>query len=157
MRTWLIPLLLVPVLALAACGGDEDDGAAAPPATDAETDESLDETTTSTVSEAPAFEESEADSVLEYRLVDFAFEGPRTARGPKLFFKAENVGSQEHELEVLDPGGEGLGEAEAMPPWANDDLAIELEPGTYTLQCILETPDGRIHKDLGMVAELVVE
>ena len=36
-------------------------------------------------------------------------------------------------------------------------LAAGLEPGTYTLQCILETEDGKFHKDLGMVATLTVE
>lgn len=117
-------------------------------------------TTTSTTAgeEPPGFSESEADTVLEYTLVDYAFEGPSTAQGPKVYFEAANEGTQEHELEVLDPDGEPMGEIEAFPPGATGHpLAVELEPGSYTLQCLVETPEGKAHKDLGMVAELTVE
>ncbi|HLF41159.1 MAG TPA: hypothetical protein VI854_06750 [Acidimicrobiia bacterium] len=130
-------------ITLAGCGDDDDDSAA---------------TTTSTAGgEAPPFGEAEADSVLPYRLVEFAFEGPGEAKGPKLFFTADNSGSEDHELEVLDSRGEALGEIEAFPPGGEaEPLAVVAEPGTYTLQCFLETKDGRRHRDLGMVAELVV-
>ena len=140
-----VALAAVLTIGAVGCGDDDDDeGSAA---------------TTSTVGgEAPAFTEGEADSVLSYRLVDYAFEGPGQAKGPKVFFKAENAGSEDHELEVLDDRDEAVGEVEAFPPGGNaEPLAAELEPGTYTLQCILETKDGKVHRDLGMVAELVVE
>lgn len=95
--------------------------------------------------------------MLSFRLVDYAFEGPREAKGPKVFFEAENAGSEDHELEVLDPDGEAVGEIEAFPPGGESEpLAVELEPGTYTLQGILETKEGKRHRDLGMVAELTV-
>jgi plastocyanin len=56
------------------------------------------------------------------------------------------------------PAGEAVGEVEAFSPGAEaEPLAAVLEPGTYTIQCILETEDGKIHKDLGMVAMLTVE
>lgn len=115
-------------------------------------------TTSSTVAgEAPAFEEADADAVLEYSLLDYRFEGPEKVTGHKIFFKAANDGTEDHELEVLDANDEPLGEVEAMPPGEEGSAALELEAGTYTLQCILETADGKVHRDLGMVAELVVE
>lgn len=101
---------------------------------------------------------SEADTKASYVLTDFKFDGPLTVTGPNVFFTAENTGTQEHELEVLDSTGEAVGEVEAFAPGAEaKPLAAVLAPGTYTLQCILETPEGEVHKDLGMVAELTVE
>lgn len=114
-------------------------------------------TTSSTIGgETPPFAEADADSVLEYKLIDYAFDGPTTAKATKVFFEAENSGSEDHELEVLDGNGSPLGEIEAMPPGAKGSAALELPAGTYTLQCILETKDGKVHRDLGMVAKLEV-
>jgi plastocyanin len=147
--------LFAGTLVLGACGGSDQlsqKGTTSPPSTEPPV------TTSSTVGgEAPAFEEADADAVLEYSLVDYRFEGPEEVAGHKIFFKAVNNGTEDHELEVLDASGEPLGEVEAMPPDEEGSAAIELEAGTYTLQCILETADGKVHRDLGMVAELVVE
>ncbi len=106
---------------------------------------------------SPAFTEAEADTRADYNLVDYRFEGPTEAAGPKVWFTARNTGAENHELEVLDASGEALGEIVEFAPNADaDPLALELQPGTYTLQCILETADGRVHKDLGMVSTLTV-
>jgi hypothetical protein len=111
----------------------------------------------SEAAETPAFTETEADTKLDYNLVDYKFEGPAEAKGPKVFFTARNTGKENHELEVLDPAGEALGEiAEFAPNAGADPIALELAPGTYTLQCILETADGKVHKDLGMELKLTV-
>lgn len=89
--------------------------------------------------------------------MDYAFEGPDTVQGPNVWFTARNTGTENHELEILDPSGEALGEiAEFAPNVDAEPLAVVLEPGSYTLQCILETADGRVHKDLGMVKTLTV-
>lgn len=105
----------------------------------------------------PAFTEAEADTKLDYTLVDYKFEGPTDAKGPKVLFTAVNTGKENHELEILDASGEALGEIVDFAPNADaDPLAVELQPGTYTLQCILETADGKVHKDLGMVSTLTV-
>jgi hypothetical protein len=110
-----------------------------------------------TEEEAPAFVRSEADTVAEYVLVDFAFQGPTEVLGPKVLFTADNTGTQEHELEILDSTGAPVGEIAAFSPDEQaEPFAAELRPGAYTLQCILETPDGKVHKDLGMVANLTV-
>jgi hypothetical protein len=106
---------------------------------------------------APTFLESEADSRADYTLVDYKFEGPTEVKGPKVFFTARNNGKENHELEVLDPSGEALGEIEEFAPGADaDPLQLELPPGTYTLQCILETAAGEVHKDKGMELKLTV-
>lgn len=152
MRFRLLLCFVAALFAFSACGDDggttAQGGSADDPAA----------TTSSTVGgEAPAFEESEADEVLEYELADYKFVGPTEAEAGKLFFKAENTGTEDHELEILDANGEAVGEVEAMPPGDKGTLAVELEPGTYTLQCILETKDGKVHKDLGMEAEFTVK
>ena len=106
----------------------------------------------------PAFREGDADSVLSYLLVDYSIGGDSQAKGPKVFFKAANAGSQEHELEVLDDQGKSLGKIEPFPPGAfAKPLALELEAGTYTIQCTLKTTDGKVHRDLGMMTKLVVK
>jgi hypothetical protein len=98
--------LLAGALGLGACGGTEQvsqRGTA--------TDQQV---TTSTVGgQAPAFEEADADAVLDYGLVDYHFEGPEEVEGHKIFFKAVNEGTEDHELEVLDATGEPVGEVEA--------------------------------------------
>ncbi|MGQ0743947.1 MAG: hypothetical protein ACT4OS_06355 [Acidimicrobiales bacterium] len=111
-----------------------------------------------TDSEAAAFTQDQADTVAAYTLVEYAFEGPTTVKGPNVFFTAENTGEEDHELEVLDASGEALGEVAAFAPGAKAaPFAAVMEPGTYTLQCILESADGQQHKDKGMVATLTVE
>lgn len=159
MERWGRTLVLLAVVAVTAggagCGGEDEPSQAG---TVTSTTAAGGATTTSAAGAGPAFEKGEADAVLEYKLVDYAFEGPTMARGPKVYFEAENTGSQEHELEVLDPDGGAVGEIAAFAPGKKGEpLAVELPAGVYTLQCLVETPDGKIHKDLGMVAELRVE
>jgi plastocyanin len=111
----------------------------------------------SAAAQTPAFQESEADTRADYNLVDYKFEGPASVKGPRVWFTARNTGTQNHELEILDASGEALGEIEEFAPNANaDPLAVELQPGTYTLQCILENQAGEVHKDLGMELKLTV-
>ena len=103
------------------------------------------------------FNQDEADSVLSYLLVDYSIGGDSLAKGPKLWFQVANAGSQPHELEVLDDQGARVG---GIPPFAAgipESLALELEPGTYTLQCTLKNKDGKVHRDLGMITKLVVQ
>ncbi len=136
--------VVVALVALAGCAGDSG------PA-----EESAEEFSEA---EAPAFTESEATTKAAYTLRDYKFEGPATVKGPKVFFTAENEGSEDHELEVLDAQGEALGEIEAFAPGTEAAaFAAQMPPGTYTLQCILTTGGGQSHKDLGMNLTLTVE
>ena len=98
----------------------------------------------------PAFSEAQADSVVDVSLQDFSFVGiPATVKGPKVFFKATNEGSADHELEILDASGKPVGEVAAMPSGKSGTLAVELKPGTYTAQCLVET-NGKPHTESGM-------
>jgi hypothetical protein len=99
---------------------------------------------------APAFGEAQADSVVDVALEDFTFVGiPATVKGPKVFFKATNKGPADHELEIIDASGKAVGEVAAMASAKSGTLAVELKPGTYTAQCLVET-DGKTHVELGM-------
>lgn len=119
-----------------ACSGKADDGA----------------------KEAAAFSASEADTKASYILTDFKFDGPLTVKGPNVYFTATNAGTQDHELELLDSTGKPVAEVKNFAPGAKArPVAAVLAPGTYTMQCLLKTPKGEVHKDLGMVAELKVE
>lgn len=104
------------------------------------------------------FERADADAVIEVTLADFAFRDlPASVKGERVFFTATNIGPSEHELEVLNARGEAVDEIEAHPPGTGPQtLAVRLRPGAYTVQCILKTPDGRSHADLGMTAALQV-
>lgn len=105
------------------------------------------------------FDRADADSTVEVTLADFAFKGlPATVKGEKVFFAATNTGPSEHELEVLDPDGKAVDEIEAHAPGrGTKTMALRLKPGTYTLQCILKTPEGKSHAELGMTAKLQVQ
>ena len=104
-----------------------------------------------------AFSEDEADTVVHATGSDFKFEGiPASVQGPKVYFEFTNEGPSEHELEILGPDGEPVGEVEAMPAGEEGHLAVELEPGEYTAQCIVETPGGETHASLGMTQTFTV-
>lgn len=105
------------------------------------------------------FDRADADSTVEVTLTDFAFKGlPATVKGERVFFSATNAGPSEHELEVLGPDGKAVEEIEAHAPGSGTKtMAIRLKPGTYTLQCILKTPEGKSHAELGMTAKVQVQ
>lgn len=130
-RTWLCSGLLGALVLTGACGNDG----------------------------AKGFERSEADTVVEVTLADFAFKGlPATVKGEKVFFTATNAGPSEHELEVLAPAGKAVDEIKAHAPGGGPKtMAVRLKPGTYTVQCILKTAEGKSHSDLGMTAKLQVQ
>ena len=151
MRRWVA--VVVPVaLALGGCGDGEDrPGTVSKEGTGTSTGSvSGTGTGSATGTGAPAFSEAEADTVVEATLEDFRFVGiPPMVKGPKVFFKATNKGRVDHELEVLDAGGKAVGEIKAVPSGKAGTLAMELRPGTYTAQCLIET-DGKKHADQGM-------
>lgn len=104
-----------------------------------------------------AFSEDDADTVVHVKGGDFAFEGiPASVEGPKVYFEFENEGPSEHELEIVAPDGEPAGEVAALEAGEEGHLAVELEPGEYTAQCILETPGGETHAELGMTQTFTV-
>ena len=103
----------------------------------------------------PAFEASEADTTVDVVLQDFAFVGmPAEIKGPNVLFKA-SVKTGEHEIEILDADGEPVGEIAAFKPGKTKELAVELEPGTYTAVCHVEE-GAKTHEELGMKTTFTV-
>ncbi|MBW3575338.1 MAG: cupredoxin domain-containing protein [Actinobacteria bacterium] len=118
--------------------------------------------------------EAEADQTVEISLGDYAFSPSMVDVGAGVVtFAAENIGTENHELAFL-PGGAdvplndegapdedalaaaGAFELEAFGPGQTCNATYELEPGTYTLFCIVGSADGETHYDKGMKGELVV-
>jgi hypothetical protein len=102
------------------------------------------------------FKAAEADTKVDVVLQDYAFAGaPDSVEGPNVLFDATVKGSNCHELEVLDADGKAVGEIPSFPAGEQKALGLELEPGTYTLQCLVK--EGKVsHKDLGMVKTFTV-
>lgn len=88
-------------------------------------------------------------------------------------FEVDNAGGEAHEVAFLPGGGDvpltddgapdeaALGEAgafelEAFPPGEECSATYDLEPGRYTLFCVVESPDGETHYEKGMRGTLIV-
>ena len=118
--------------------------------------------------------EAKATRTVAVGLEDFAFSPAEVeVAAGVVTFEASNTGSENHELAFLPGGGEvpineqgepdedALGEAgafelEAFGTGKTCKATYELEPGTYTLFCIVTGADGKTHYDKGMRARLVV-
>lgn len=172
-RTRALSTLSLPVLALvialgaAACGGDDDQATGNGVGAD---------TPTEGAACNPVGEELEADAdttvgidLQEYAFVPASVE----VEAGVVTFAAENVGEEDHELAFLPGGGEvpltddgepdedalaeaGAFELEAFGPDQTCNATYDLEPGTYTMFCIVTTAEGSTHYELGMRGELVV-
>lgn len=106
---------------------------------------------------APAFEEDAATTVVRVTLQDYAFVGlPATVKGPNVLFEATVKGSNEHELAVHDAAGETVGLLVPFKEGKTKKLAVALQPGTYTIACLVEE-GAKPHAELGMKTELQVE
>jgi len=102
------------------------------------------------------FSRSDADTAIDVTLRDFVFDGlPPEIDGGKVFIAATNAGPSSHEFEILDAAGETVDEIAAFSPGGSETLAVKLEPGTYTVQCLVLAGDKR-HNELGMTTELIV-
>jgi plastocyanin len=105
----------------------------------------------------------DADSSVDIQLLDYAFAPTEVeVDAGVVTFHAENAGDENHELAVLPGGGDvpftddgvpdedalaeaGAFELEAFPPGTTCDATFELEPGDYTLFCIVTAEDGETH------------
>lgn len=161
-------VLVATVIGLSACGDDGRGGADTGVGTDSSDSEEA--------ACAPVGEDLEdgATETLAVQLDDYAFVPPMSeVEAGVVTFAAENVGSEIHELAFLPGGGEvpmtdegepdedaladaGAFELEAFGPGQTCEATYDLEPGTYTLFCIVASPDGQTHYDKGMAGELVV-
>lgn len=167
-RHLAVVVLVATVVGLSACG---DDGGG-----EADTGVGTDQNDSEEAVCAPVGEDLQEDATetLAVRLDDYAFEPPTLeAEAGVVTFDAENVGSENHELAFLPGGGEvpmtdegepdedaladaGAFELEAFGPGRTCEATYDLESGTFTLFCIVASPDGQTHYDKGMEGELVV-
>jgi hypothetical protein len=153
-RVQLMLVLLVGLLGLAACGGDDGGEAGG--------------STAATTAEAES-----GPGVIEVKGAEYAFLMPDEAEGGVVSFRTSNVGKELHEYALgrLDEGKtledvkQELAKGPAdPPPWFTDvggvpflsqgeEIAItrDLEPGTYVMLCFLPSPKGVPHVNLGML------
>lgn len=104
------------------------------------------------------FSAADADSTVDVTMKDFVFIGiPAAVGGGKVFFEVSNEGPSEHELVVFKKGGDDpVGGIEPFAQGKTETLALELEPGPYTVKCLVEVGD-QTHADLGMQTDFTVE
>jgi plastocyanin len=118
--------------------------------------------------------ESQATATVDLALADCAFEPSDVdVEAGIITFATTNVGTEAHELAFLPDGGDvpltgggepdeealaeaGAFELEAYGPGQDCNATYELEPGSYTLFCIVEAPDGETHYEKGMRGTLAV-
>lgn len=117
--------------------------------------------------------ESEAAETVDLVAQDYAFEPAEVeVAAGVVTFAVDNQGEVNHELAFLPGGGDvpftddgapdeaaleemGAFELEAFSPGQTCNATYDLEPGEYTLFCIVEI-DGETHWDLGMRGTLTV-
>lgn len=117
---------------------------------------------------------AEADSQIDIQASDYAFTPSAVeVETGVISFEMENAGAEAHELAFLPGGGEvpftegghpdedasaaaGAFELEAFGPGQTCSATYEIEPGDYTIFCIVETEDGTTHYELGMQGTLKV-
>lgn len=154
MRTQTVAAMILLLMAgtLASCGGGEDRPGEA---TKCGGTASVSGSGAGGETDLP-FSRSDADTVVPVVLRDYEFAGlPSEVKGPNVIFTATVEGANCHELEVLDAGGDAVGEIKAFPAGENKQLGVEVEPGTYTVQCLVEE-GAKTHAELGMKAALTV-
>jgi uncharacterized cupredoxin-like copper-binding protein len=115
-------------------------------------------------------------TAVDIQLANFAIELSRNtlANAPYVVLRGRNVGTYPHEIvavrlppgvtveaalagEVPEEKIEFIGQATIEPGESDDLVLVNLEPGTYTLLCLLDVPDGIPHAAKGMVTQITVE
>jgi plastocyanin len=147
-------LVCAGALVLAACSSDDDDSAAdaATTTTAARPDEDCEP--------VGADLEASATETVDITVKEYSFTPDQiTVPAGPVTFAVTNEGSVRHELAVLPGGGDvpttpqgapdeealeaaGAFELEAFSPGQTCNATWELEPGTYTIFCIVELQDG---------------
>lgn len=166
-----IVLTVTLALGLTACGGDPGERAASGSGPATGTGVAAAEQPCAPVGQDLA---AEADTSIDLALTDYAFEPSEvTADAGVITFATTNTGEEAHELAFLPGGGEvpftdegvpdeealaemGAFELEAYGPGQSCNATYQLEPGTYTLFCLVEAADGQTHYEKGMQGTLTV-
>lgn len=144
-RSRLSLLLVASALALAACGGDDEDEPAVGTAPEEEQQTAPGET-------AP--EGQEGEQVVQ--LDEFSFDPADVTVEQGATIEARNVGSVAHNFTIErgtnpEEPSEELAATPTFAPDGSERLEVELEPGEYSLVC---TVPG--HRDAGMIGQITV-
>lgn len=175
MLTRVLTSALAGLLVLAVAGCDDGQDAATPSTTVAGGESSAAPATAPRECEPVGEElESGADETVAIGLDEYAFDPSAIeVEAGVVTFAATNTGEEEHELAFLPGGGDipltaegepdeealevaGAFELEAFGPAQTCNATYALDPGTYTLFCIVAAPDGETHLTKGMRGQLVV-
>ena|SRR5436190_13212928 len=106
--------------------------------------------------ETEKFPSNQANTIVQVEAVEYTYKlNVPQAVGPKVYFIVKNAGTEKHEFEILGPDGKDVSEIPSFDAGTTKNLAVELKPGTYTFQCLLEK-DGKTHASLGMTTKYTV-
>ncbi|MGH2773668.1 MAG: hypothetical protein ACRDIU_11115, partial [Actinomycetota bacterium] len=113
--------------------------------------------------------------VVDVRMTEYRFHFDKTKlKGGRVLFKARNTGRLPHQMVIsilppdLPPILEQLRSSQrravsqlaSFPPKATGKtaaLAIDFEPGRYSMVCFVRDPDGIQHSVKGMAAEFTIK
>lgn len=138
-------------------GGTNDGGMTNSSAGGSSTTTSVDHGHDGMATSTTIFARAAATETVAISLVDFSFvDMPATVKGPRVLFRANNNGPSPHEMEIVDQNGAAVGVIKPFVKGQRRELAIELQPGTYTLRCLVKQ-GGETHAQLGMTSTFVVE
>ncbi|HEU4894822.1 MAG TPA: hypothetical protein VFT85_03200 [Acidimicrobiia bacterium] len=97
---------------------------------------------------------SQVGEPTSYQLVEFAVEGPGRLGSGAGTITVDNAGEFPHTLVITDESGTVVAATSLIAPGETTSLAIDLDPGTYSVTCriVAQTPDGDIvdHFEAGM-------
>jgi hypothetical protein len=173
-RMWLVGLIAVLGLLaglLAACNdddnGDSEDGEDTPAAEE-------------TAEETEGAPEAVEPGTLPITAVEYSFEAPATISGGLTTITFDNIGGEDHHAQLAklndgvtitqfeealssDPsGGAALalvtlaGGVNGVAAGGQDEVIVDLQPGTHAMICLVTDAEGTPHFALGMLSELEV-
>jgi hypothetical protein len=116
-----------------------------------------------------------APSVVEVTATDYAFTMPDTLPAGVTTFRLVNQGAELHHVvltrvpdgmtvadfakappESPPAGTVMLGGPNPAVPGGNAEATLDLQPGQYTVMCVIPSSDGKMHVTKGMMRTLVV-
>lgn len=96
----------------------------------------------------------------EFELAEWHIDGPGEMSAGTGSVDVSNSGSLPHTLVVTDSSGEVVAATDLIAPGDNTELALDLDPGTYSFTCriVAQDPEGEIvdHFEAGMNATVSV-
>ena len=102
----------------------------------------------------------EADRAISIIGKNYKFEIPdalSVKKGETIKFVFKNEGTVNHEMEIVDPNRQPIGEVASIAPKAEGEATITFEQdGIYVMRCILTTDNSKPHDALGMTSQIIV-